>query len=105
MGASDFFLKFSKLARKNFGSLFVRIFSHENSFGNDLQKRSSFDCGHVGRHFFSNQSTLGAVSARTFRDFAQILRYFAKVSRVFTDFAQISANFARIFWDFTRILT
>jgi len=49
---------------------------------------------------FSNQSTFGAISARSFREFAQIFRDFAIV---FTDFAQISVDFAWIFRDFARI--
>ena len=52
--------------------------------------------------FFSNQTTLGAIFARIFREFAQICRYFAKV---FTDFAQIFTGFVRMFRDFARIFS
>jgi len=44
--------------------------------------------------FFSNQSTMGAIFARIFREFAEIIRGFTKV---FTYFAQISTILS-VFW-------
>jgi len=97
--------EFPTLARKNFGPLLVRIFSHE-----DLIGRHFFKSKHVRRHF-SNKKTLGAIFQikrrwapflLVFSEFAQIFRDFTKV---FTDFFQISLDFARIFRDFVRIFT
>jgi len=87
-GAKDFCPNFLKLARKNFGLILVRIFSHEDRFSNEKNFHvilhtlgtNFFKPKHVGRHF-----------CRIFRVFAQIFRGFAKV---FTEFAQISADFA-----------
>ena len=57
-GAKDFCPNFPKLYRKIFRSLIVRIFSHEDRFWDDLQKKVlHVILGTV----FSNQSTLGAI--------------------------------------------
>ena len=51
---------------------------------------------------FSNQSTLGAIFARIFREFFKIFRDFAKVFRYF---AQMFRAFVLIFRYFSRIFT
>jgi len=94
-GAKDFCLNFPKLARKNF----VRIFSYESRFWDDLWKKAFV---RFWAPFFSNQSTLGAIFPRIFRESTQIFKDFAKA---FTDFAQISTDFSQIFRDFSRIFT
>jgi len=71
-----------KFYLKNFGPLFVRIFSHEDRISDNLQKKSLhvilsaifFKSKHVWRHF-----------CPIFRD----------LDKVFTDFAQISMDLAR----------
>jgi len=71
-GSKEFCPNFRKLAQKNFGPLFVRIFSHDDRFWDDLQKRSSCDSAHVGRHFFQIKTRCEAVSRFPwiFRDFS-----------------------------------
>jgi len=69
-GAKDFCQNCPKLAKKKFGPLFVRIFSHDDRFWDDLQKKPLCVILHQ----------LCAIFARIFRDFAKI----------FTDFCQIT---------------
>ena len=81
--AKDFGRNFPKLARKNFGPLFVRTFSQAGLLLGWSPKK--------GLHVIL--PTLGAI-------FAQIFRNFAKV---FTDFTQDYRDFARNLKKFTRI--
>ena len=94
-GAKNFCPNFPKLARKIFGPLFVRIFSHEDRIG-----RHFFKSKHVGRHIFQNkicrglflnQKTLGAflrVFSKSLPRFSGILRRFShnlpRFRRIFT---------------------
>jgi len=77
MRCEEFFPNFSKLARKILGHFLCEHFLMKTVLG----------------AISSNQSTLGAILARIFKEFAQIFRDFEKV---FTNFAQISPDFVRI---------
>jgi len=52
---------------------------------------------------FSNQSTLGIIFARIFRDFAQIFREFVKFSQILPRFLGILPEFSpnQNFWGYT----
>jgi len=56
---------------------------------------------------FWSQTTLGAISAWSCRDFARILGDFVQVfrdfARIFGDFVQVFRDFARIFGDFVQV--
>ena len=96
-GCKGFSPEFPKHARKNFGPLFVRIFS----ISDDLGFWVPFS--QIKAHwapFLSNQSQLSTIFDRIFIEFAQIFKDFAKV---FTDFGQICTDIARIFKDFAQI--
>ena len=92
-GVKDFCPNFPKLARNIFGSLFVRIFSHEEHIGRQFPKAK-----HVWRHLFSNQKTLDAIFARIFKELPRF-------SGILRRFSQIFARFPWIFMDFARIFT
>jgi len=106
-GCEGFCPKFPKLARKVYVRLLPTNFLPQKSFlGMASKKRKKvFMCCFcvflqtLGA-MFSNQTTLGAICARLFRDCAQIFRDF---SRIFKDFAQIFKDFAWIFRDFSHI--
>jgi len=79
--AKDFCPNFPKLVRKNFGPLFVQMFSHEDCCWDDVQIKSSCN---FGCHF---------------------TRIFIEFAMVFTSCARMSADFPQIFSDFAQIFT
>ena len=97
-GAKDFCPDFLKLARKNFGPLFVRIFSHEDRFWN---KKGFHVIQHtLGGAIFLNQSTLDAIFAvfsECLPRFSGVLPRFSQSLPRFPRILQIFRNFARIF--------
>jgi len=112
--AKDFCPNVPKLAQNIFRPLFVRIFSHEDHFSDDLQKclhvilgAVFFKSKNVGRHFFISKHVGHYICPYfqevcpdfqgfciSFHSFWPVSKDFAKV---FTDFAEISKDFARIF--------
>ena len=92
-GAIDFCPNFPNVARKTFGPLFVRRFSHVDRIGRHFLKSKN-----IGRHFLHIK-----------RRWAQFLLVFsrslARFSGILRRFSQILPRFPRIFRDFARILT
>ena len=96
-GAKDFCPDFLKLARKNFGPLFVRIFSHEDRFWN---KKGFHVIQHtLGGAIFLNQSTLDAIFAvfsECLPRFSGVLPRFSQISADFADFQEFCPDFHHI---------
>jgi len=77
-GAKDFCPNFPKLPRKNFGLLFVQLFSHADLFGDHPQTRSSCNSANVERHCLKSNH-VGHNFACIFKEFAQIFCDFARI--------------------------
>ena len=95
----DFCPNFPKLAQKFLGHLLCKYFLMRPYFGWPPTKTRSpcdfgchvfqmkaglsatfFNSKHVGRHFLSNQKTLGSIFAQIYTDFARFFRDFARFS-------------------------
>jgi len=86
VGAKDFCPNFPKLFRKNFGSLFVRIFSHDDCCWDYLSKSKVF--------MWFGKRWAPPRWGQFFRKFTQIFRDFAML---FADSALVSTDSARNF--------
>jgi len=96
-GAKDFSPNLPKLARKNFGPLFVRIFSHEDRFWDDIQKTVSMWFCTCQAHFFQIKARwmpFLLVFLGTLPIFSEIFRMFQRFSQIMPRFPQVLPGFS-----------